>query len=632
MVPDCFRGQYGWLALVWGLAVVLLEIQSCRSAEWENLAKEVAYTGLQSCQPCHSDIFASYQRTGMGRSWYRPDPSDRFEDFGPTAYVYDPLSDFYYRPFWLADSLYIEEYRLQGTDTIHYRRERIDYIVGSGHQTRSYVLERNGFLYEAPITWYVARRIWDLSPGYHDGHNSRFDRPIGIECVHCHNAYTEPVRGTLNRYRQIPLGIDCERCHGPGSLHVERMLRGEEVDVGKQPDYSIVNPSKLSLDLQFDVCQQCHLQGVNVIRDSREFRPGRRLSDLREVFLIPSPDTNSFGIASHAARLRQSACFLRSKGKLTCTNCHNPHVSIHELSADRHQQSCKSCHGNSHVDCSQDKAIRAAQLNDCIFCHMPKGGTSDIPHVQFTDHYIRKPSPQRSVPKVSAGSPSIQAYVELICATSTDPEDHTRGKAWLAYYEQHEARRVYLERALELLPDSCFEARSRVLLHLGRADQALPLAQKAHEQEPQNTLRAFQYAQVLETVGQFDRALVYYLNLFSRNKSLVEAANRAVALLIKTRPGQIQALYEAERILLEAIREQPHRAEAFANLGFVYLNLRRYANAQTQLRKALTLNPDSPIAIENMQLLQRRLGRVDSAEWYARRIQSLNARHKRPAV
>lgn len=610
---------------LWLAVVIALQFASCRNGavSWENLTTDVKYTGPQACQSCHAEIFDSYRKTGMGRSWHRPSKSDVIEDFGPNASVFDPHSNFHYRPYWQGDSMYVLEYRLEGRDTVHRRAERVDYVVGSGHQTRSYVLERNGFLYEAPITWYVSRKIWDLSPGYHDGHNSRFDRALGTECVHCHNAYADPVPGTVNRYRRVPLGIDCERCHGPGALHVERMQRDEIVDVGKQPDYSIVNPAKLPVELQFDVCQQCHLQGVNVDKTYAEFRPAKRLGDVREVFLAPPADESQFGIASHAARLRQSACFLQSKGRLTCTSCHNPHVSIREQPAEFHRKSCQNCHAQGNKSCTAPQGERAARQDQCATCHMPKGGTSDIPHVQFTDHFIRK-NPillkEKAAPE-SATDPL--PYVRLLCATNDAPDRDAIGEAWLLYYERHESRPEYLKHALESLADTSYFALSRVHYYQGKPEKAEELARKAAERLPDDALRQFHWAQTLEALQRHGEALSVYLRLFQANASLAEAANRAATLLLKTRQGQTAALYESEKLLLKAAAEQPHRPETYANLGFVYLNLRDYARAQQSLSRALYLNPDHAVALENLILLKKRQGQADSAALFRKRLAML---------
>jgi hypothetical protein len=50
------------------------------------------------------------------------------------------------------------------------------------------IYETNGYFYEMPITWYVGKKIWDLSPGYEKGANSGFNRTIGQQCMDCHNS------------------------------------------------------------------------------------------------------------------------------------------------------------------------------------------------------------------------------------------------------------------------------------------------------------------------------------------------------------------------------------------------------------------------------------------------------------
>src|SRR5690606_33173902 len=110
------------------------------------------------------------------------------------------------------------------------------------------------YLFQAPITFYTQKGKWDMAPGFENGASSRFSRVIETECVTCHNAYPEFIEGSRNKYAQILHGIDCERCHGPGSLHVQEKSRGHIVDTSKSPDYTIVNPRRLSVELQNDVC------------------------------------------------------------------------------------------------------------------------------------------------------------------------------------------------------------------------------------------------------------------------------------------------------------------------------------------------------------------------------------------
>jgi hypothetical protein len=146
----------------------------------------------------------------------------------------------------------------------------------------------------------------------------------------CHNGLPDFVAGSENLYNTVPNGIDCERCHGAGGLHVKEKLAGNIVDTSKQPDYTIVNPRRLSKDLQMSLCQRCHLQGVSVLGEGKtfdDFKPGMNLGDIFHVFLpVFESKQQNFLMASQAERLRLSKCYQQSE--MTCITCHNPHVSV----------------------------------------------------------------------------------------------------------------------------------------------------------------------------------------------------------------------------------------------------------------------------------------------------------------
>ena len=106
------------------------------------------------------------------------------------------------------------------------------------------------------------------------------------------------------------------------------------------------------------------------------------LADFMSLYVYKSDGGAEFGIASHGHRLALSACAKASGDKMTCTTCHNPHRRNKEMEVNG---GCKSCHQPD--DCGQRHEIGSSS---CSSCHMHKGGTSDIPHVTFTDHFIRK--------------------------------------------------------------------------------------------------------------------------------------------------------------------------------------------------------------------------------------------------
>src|SRR5262249_53365572 len=123
----------------------------------------------------------------------------------------------------------------------------INYVMGSGTQGRTYLFERDGFLFESPISWYPRKKApegtapgWDVSPGYAKG-MLHFNRKILPRCLYCHCNDAKPLEHTTHQY-ETPVfqqhAIGCERCHGPGSLHVASRKKGI---VPENEDYTIVN-------------------------------------------------------------------------------------------------------------------------------------------------------------------------------------------------------------------------------------------------------------------------------------------------------------------------------------------------------------------------------------------------------
>jgi hypothetical protein len=147
----------------------------------------VGYVGIQTCRGCHADIYESYIQTGMGKSF---DLATREKSALPktVAIITDSTTGLNYQMFFRGDSLVLKEYRLNGRDTTHLLFSKTDYIVGSGQHTNSHLVDVNGYVHQMPFTYYTQSGIPDLPPGFEGGHNTRFSRLIGLECMSCHNS------------------------------------------------------------------------------------------------------------------------------------------------------------------------------------------------------------------------------------------------------------------------------------------------------------------------------------------------------------------------------------------------------------------------------------------------------------
>ena len=401
--------------------------------EYLNHNDTVRYIGKEQCRACHAEIYDSYMQTGMGKSFHfaTKDHSALYHSEMPI--IKDTIKNLYYQPFWKNDSLYLKEFRIKGVDTTHQLIKKVNYKIGSGNHTNSHLFEINGYVHQMPYTFYTQDKIADFPPGFENGHNTRFSREIGLECMSCHNAYPEHFEGSNNQYKDIASGIDCERCHGPGEVHVKQKLEGIIIDTSKFIDYSIVNPKRLPLDLQFDVCQRCHLQGTAILAEGKrfiDFMPGKHLSEVMDVYLPKYENEESFIMASHADRLKQSKCFENSE--MTCVTCHNPHKSITTLSNDYFDNKCMQCHD----------VCKEEETQNCTSCHMPKSSSTDIPHVSISDHKIAIPSATKN----KQGN-----FLGLFAINNDYPTILSKAKAYLKRYESFEQNPIYLDSAFILL-------------------------------------------------------------------------------------------------------------------------------------------------------------------------------------
>ncbi|MBK8845231.1 MAG: pilus assembly protein TadD [Bacteroidetes bacterium] len=432
-------------------------------SSYASLTDTVKYVGMQACKQCHESIYNTYIETGMGQSFDIASVHKSKASFTNST-IYDKHKNFYYHSYWQGDSLKFMEYRMDGKDTIHKRVETIHYIVGSGQHTNSHMTNTNGYFNQAPMTYYTQKGIWDLPPGFEDGNNSRFSREIGLECMSCHNSFPDFVPGSQNKYTNVPNGITCERCHGPGAMHVREKIAGNIVDINSQIDYTIVNPAKLPIDKQFDVCQRCHIQGNAVLNEGKsffDFKPGMSLSEVMNVFMPVYSNSNKHIMASHAERLKQSKCYLVSmqksessatknnlkpyKDALTCVTCHDPHVSVRKTEKDFFNKKCIACHSGKETVCTADKIELSKKNNNCVSCHMQTSGATDIPHVSVHDHRI-------SVPLNEQDKNEIKKFVTIACINNPHVDKRTTGKAFIAYYEKFALGKEMLDSAKKYLP------------------------------------------------------------------------------------------------------------------------------------------------------------------------------------
>ncbi|MDO8264345.1 MAG: DmsE family decaheme c-type cytochrome [Gallionella sp.] len=225
-------------------------------------------------------------------------------------------------------------------------------------------------------------------------------------CAGCHAADNKKFGHTLHAkvFRQNPKNEMekqvCEACHGPGSLHSANPTDHSNL-IGFTKEWGT------PIAKQTDQCLSCHKGGqrlhwpgsihaTNKLSCSDCHNPMSRFS---ANGLLKKPSITETCQSCHK---QQEAEFKRRshmpvpEGKMTCTDCHNPHGSATKtlLKADSVNQLCYTCHAekrgpflwehapvrekctNCHAQhgSNHDKLLVSARPYLCSQCHSPAVG------------------------------------------------------------------------------------------------------------------------------------------------------------------------------------------------------------------------------------------------------------------
>jgi len=565
------------------------------------------YVDAALCATCHAEIARTYRQTGMGRSFYRLQPSNVVEDLGKP--FYHEASDSYLAMFARGGNYYQRRWQT-GFDggEINVDEKQVDFVMGSGNHGRTYLhLTSRGTIQQLPLGWYSEKGgYWAMAPGFDRPDYPGSTRVVTYECMFCHNAYPEipgghDETGATPEFRQpIPEGIDCQRCHGPGQRHVAAAGRAGATPAEIRA--AIVNPKRLSADRELEVCMQCHLEttAVALPHDIRRFDrapfsylPGQPLGDFRLTFDRAGGMGERFEVAHAAYRMRESQCFLKSQGKLRCTTCHVPRG---EAATAHYNAVCRDCHARSAGGITATfKQMPAASPHtagaNCVGCHMPKRRTEDAVYMVMTDHFIRTRQPAGDLVAARAESATppyrgeVVPYYPVNLAASTTP-----------------APRKEEETAL-------YGALAQILEH-SNMKAGLPLLRSMIDKyRPQRPEYYAELAEGLTAAGDTAGAMPYF----------EEAARRApgsAIILRKLGSAQMETgkLPEAEATLRRVTAMAPDDAGAWAMLGQVLWRQGRNAEATAAFRKAIGIDGESPEFHNSLGMLSLADGDPAAAE------------------
>jgi len=415
--------------------------QAGAGLEFRNTARSVRYVGSAACSVpgCHAEIDQAYAHSPHGLSTTVANAAAHLERAAHPVTVHNPKNNRYYTVYAANGDLYQSVYELDERGHRRYEAiHKIDYATGGERTGYTYMFRVGGWIFQAPLSYYVSSGTWELSPGY-AADDVGFTRVMTTGCLVCHNGQPDPEPRRDGMYKAVPfrfgeLGISCEACHGPGELHVREMQgqRGRVLKPG-EVDTSIVNPAKLDPQLANDICRECHQAGDAAVQNPGtsvlDFRPGEPLS--ATINLVRRPiaekdrmEANRLETAPPVrgsleqplwwknSTMELSRCYTASRGKLTCLTCHSEHRGSkpgEERTAYR--AACLSCHTATSCRLKPVDPQRTAVNDYCIECHMEKRAVAGIAHSNDTKHrivlYPGQPLPESAFEQPQADLPGL---------------------------------------------------------------------------------------------------------------------------------------------------------------------------------------------------------------------------------
>jgi hypothetical protein len=247
-----------------------------------------------------------------------------------------------------------------------------------GAQAQTWVLERNGQLYESRVGYYPLINGLGITTGDEQLDPKTLEDAIGRPiseaetkmCFGCHA--TGAVVNQKVDLAALKPGLTCEHCHLEASAHLAAIVADAE---------HVPLPKKLGAMSSEDTsnfCGQCHRTWETVVRSH-----WRGQADVR----------------FQPYRLANSRCFNGTDPRISCVACHNPHQKIVRDTA-YYDPKCLACHSPQATAAVADgvhaKICPVAKSN-CSSCHMPKVA---LPNglMELTDHQIRVVKPGEPYP------------------------------------------------------------------------------------------------------------------------------------------------------------------------------------------------------------------------------------------
>lgn len=318
------------------------------------------YAGPEVCLKCHKDIATAQSTTAMAGTW--------------NAASTLPLpTGFYQKKIEGPDPALIYEVRssagkLEFSITVPHGSTivlPVEAVIGGKRHGISFLARLRDLdgiplarpaLIEARYAYSPHTSTLVLSPGFQTEKPASLETALGRtlspafeqKCLSCHGQPGTLGAGTHG-------GVRCESCHGPAADHVASLTAAGP---------RLIRPEPLTGPKSIAVCAQCHTG----------------LSNINHADPVPG----DLVVSSQVPALQHSECFRQSGGRITCTDCHDPHRDAPSSQiAERATKTCLNCHAAAVPHHASICPVNAS--SGCTACHMP---SVQVNGFSVADHWI----------------------------------------------------------------------------------------------------------------------------------------------------------------------------------------------------------------------------------------------------
>jgi DmsE family decaheme c-type cytochrome len=205
-------------------------------------------------------------------------------------------------------------------------------------------------------------------------------------CLTCHSSQAAAFEKTLmGRIGKTQKGkFDCENCHGPGSAHVNA---GGGRGVGGIISFRPEDPAR-SAEENNAVCLTCHEKGDRTYWNGSTHETRglmctnchtvmKEVSRKRQLKTVVEAETCFQCHKDRRAEMARSSHMPLREGKITCSDCHNPHGSATDglLRETSINATCYKCHAEKRGPFLFE---HAPVRENCANCHDPHGSVNEF--------------------------------------------------------------------------------------------------------------------------------------------------------------------------------------------------------------------------------------------------------------